>query len=231
MIILISRAKFLLRCLCSILVVFLFSSWASADDVLKLDANGRQIYEALLDSKPPLEIQNDGTGFGLQFLRASGHPRYASAPGNGSVAEVIYDFKLPEGATELRINFLIYPDSKSASDKLNGSGSPFVFISNLVPGSLGIDFTYKANDTFEKEQKAAVFIKDERATVLFVYQIDRIIIVGKADANFPGLVIRDTGTLSQFIQKEGSALVQHTSLLLGDGKDVLDQREIRALLQ
>ena len=164
MIISISRAKFWLRCLCSILVVFLFSSWASADAVLRLDAKGRQIYEALLDSKPPLEIQNDGTGFGLQFLRASGHPRYASAPGNGSVAEVIYDFKLPEGTSELRINFLIYPDSKSASDKLNDSENPFVFMSNLALGSLGIDFNYKANDTFEKEQKAAIFVKDERAS-------------------------------------------------------------------
>ena len=69
------------------------------------------------------------------------------------------------------------------------------------------------------------------ATVLFIYQIDRIIITGKTDTKFPGIVIRDTEKLGKFINDEGKTLVHHAWLLLGDGKDVLDQPEIRALLQ
>lgn len=226
-----SLPKFWLRCGFGILALLMLTTGAGADDAAKLDPKGRQIYEALLDSSPPIEIQNDGTGFGLKLLRVSGHPRYDKPPANGSIAEVIYDFKAPAGTDKFSIYFWIYPDSKSAAEAIGGRADPISSMQGLPVGSFGVNFSSAANEAFEKKQMGAIFINNETAFVRYAYQIDRIIITSKTDANFPGVAIHGSDALLKFLTNEAKTMVKYAWLLLSDGKDVLDQPEIKALLK
>ena len=224
------------RFLVVIMAILVMPEQAFSDTVPTLDANGRRLYEAILDSKPPNEIQNDGTGFGLELLRVTGHPRYDKPPNNGSVAEVTYDFKAPAGTKELLINFLIYPDSKSASQILSGGGMSAQLMSSCTKDVLIVGLSHPQHEPFESEQPAAFTITNERALIQFAYQVDRIVITARTDASFPGVnmrdgdIMRDSDKLVKFATNEAKVLVEHALLLLIDGKDVLDQAEIKTLL-
>lgn len=228
--ILTSLPKFPLRCGLGILALLILMTGTRADEALKLDAKGRHIYETLLDSPLFTKFKDESKGIDFELLRVSGHPRYAKPPSNGSIAEVIYDFKPPTGTNENRIRFLIYPDSKSAKQNLGEGGVSFNLLSDW-PQSMILGMIHSATETFEIPQHAAFTVDNERALVQFAYQIDRMVIIGKTDANFPGVVIQDSDKLEKFANNEAKSFVERGWRLLAFGKTSLDQPEIKALLK
>lgn len=94
---------------------------ATKDVAPPLDAEGKRIYDLLM--AVPLSSAYAELGY-TEFVAATGNLAPSQRHGHGS-AEVAYSLKPPQGGTENRISFFIYPDETQAAR----------YLANKVPGS------------------------------------------------------------------------------------------------
>lgn len=227
-----SLTRFHMRCMSVLLAFLILSTWGKAEEAPKLDAKGRSIYEALLDSPFLTEFQDHAKGLDFVLLRVSGHPRYAKRPNNNSAAEVIYDFKAPLNGTENRIDFLIYADNETAAKDVNGTTAwNKMFFLDPPQGSFGQNYL-PANSTFENQQLGKFGVDEQNNLwVRSATQIGRVVVVGRTDTNALRDTINVNTELGKLIAEEGDPTAMRSYYLLGIGKMTLDQPQLKALLQ